>query len=154
MNEGFFANYKEFIISPLEEQKVNQIEFDPQDYHTHYILTLSLYDFLLSSWREANKYEIEVEKSIEKVLEEFNTTQKGIYHLQVLELEGDKSYFVLSLSCKTKMENKEANDRISYIIEKIISNPFYIGQSWFRLIGEKGRVKRKLFCFSFREYTV
>mgnify|MGYP005642905791 CR=1 FL=1 len=115
---------------------------------------MSLYDSLLLNWGEANKYEIEVEKSIEKVLEEFNNTQKGIYHLQVLELESDKSYFVLSLSCKTKIENQEANDRISYIIDKIISNPFYVGQSWFRLIGDKGRIIRKLFCFSFSEYTV
>ncbi|MFC0271743.1 hypothetical protein ACFFIX_09780 [Metabacillus herbersteinensis] len=153
MNGNFFANYKEFIIYPLEEQKVNK-EFDPQEYATHYILTLSLYDSLLSNWGEANKYEVEVKESIEKVLEEFNNTQKEIYNLQVLELESDKSYFVLSLSCKTKIENQEANDRISHIVDKIISNPFYVGQSWFRLIGDKGRVIRKLFCFSFREYTV
>lgn len=154
MSGNFFANYKEFIIIPLEEQKANQKAFDPQDYATHYILTLSLYDSLLSNWRDAIKYEIEVENSIKKVIEEFNKTQKGIYHLQLLELENDESYFVLSLSCKTKIENKDASDRITYIIENIISNPFYVAQSWFRLIGDKGRLKRKLFSFSFKEYKV
>jgi hypothetical protein len=154
MSGEFFANYKEFIKVPLEVQKVNQEEFDPKDYATHYILTLSLYDSLLSNWKETTKYEIEAKKSIEKVLKGFNKKQKGVYHLQLLELEDDKSYFVLSLSCKTKVEIEEAINRISYIIENIISNPFYVGQSWFRLIGDKGRIKRKLFCFSFKEYTV
>lgn len=151
MDGNFFANYKEFIIYPLEEQ--TEKEFDPQEYATHYIITLSLFDSFLSNWEEANKYEIEVEKSIEKVLGEFNNSHKGVYHLQLLELEEDKKYFVLSLSCKDKME-QEANDRISYIIDKYISNPFYVGQSWFRLVGDKGRNARKLFCSSFREYTV
>ncbi|MBA9024724.1 hypothetical protein [Peribacillus huizhouensis] len=151
MNGNFFANYKDFIIYPLEED--NPKEFDPQDYATHYILTLSLYDSLVSNWGEANKFEVDVKKSIGKVLNEFNNTQKESYHLQLLELESDKSYFVLSLSCKTKIENSEANDRISYIIDKIISNPFYVGQSWYQLIGDKGRITRKLFCFSFKEYT-
>lgn len=151
MSHNFFSNYKEFIIYPLEEKK--EKEFDPKDYATHYILTLSLYDSLISNWGEAAKYGIQVEKSIEKVLEEFNNSRKGISHLQLLELEADKSYFVLSLSCKNKVEEQDANDHISYIIEKVITNPFYVGQSWFQLIGDKGRVNRKLFCLSFREYT-
>ncbi|MBD1383347.1 hypothetical protein [Metabacillus arenae] len=152
MNGDFFDNYKKFIMIP-EEQNANQSrEFDPQDYEAHYILTLSLYDSLISNWGEAIKYEIEVEKSIENVLEEFNSDQKGLYHLQLLELESDKPYFVLALSCKNKFENQEANDRISYILEKVISNPFYVGQGWFQFIGDKGRIKRKLFCFSFTEY--
>ncbi|MBS4177751.1 hypothetical protein [Lederbergia citrea] len=152
MKGNFFANYKEFIIYPLEDEK--EKEFDPKEYASHFILTFSLYESLLSNWGDAEKYAIEVEKSIQKVLDEFNHSQKGIYHLQLLELEGDKSYFVLSLSCKNKIENEEANDRISYIIDRLISNSFYVGQSWFRLIGNKGRNMRKLFCFSFKEYTI
>ncbi|MDQ0219586.1 hypothetical protein ELQ35_18820 [Peribacillus cavernae] len=152
MSGSFFADYKKFIVLPEEE--VSKEEFDPQNYATFYIVTLSLYDSLLTNWREANKYEIEVEKSIETVLEEFNRKQRGIYNLQILELESDNSYFVLALSCKSKIENEEANDRISHILEKILSNPFYIGQGWYKLIGEKGRIERKLFCFSFKEYMI
>lgn len=152
MSGEFFANYKEFIRIPIDKQKHKDKEFDPRDYASHYILTLSLNDSLLSNWREAHKYEIEVGKSIKKVLEEFNKVQEGIYHLQLLELEDDKSYFVLSLSCKTKVEKQAAEEQIVHIIEKVISNPFYVGQSWFRLIGDRGRINRKLFCFSFIEY--
>lgn len=151
MNGNFFADYKSYIVVP-KDQEVSKEEFDPEDYATYYILTLSLYDSLISSWSEAEKHEIEVEKSIETVLEEFNRKQKGCYHLQKLELESDKPYFVLALSCKTKIENEEATEYISYIVEKMISNPFYIGQSWYKLIGEKGRIERKLFSFSFKEY--
>jgi hypothetical protein len=154
MSGEFFANYKEFIRIPIEKQKHKHKEFDPQDYALHYILTLSLNDSLLSNWGEANKYEIEVDKSIEKVLEEFNKTQKGLYHLQLLELEEDQLYFVLSLSCKTKVDKQVAEEQIAHIIEKVISNPFYVGQSWFRLIGDRGRIDRKLFCFSFIEYKI
>jgi hypothetical protein len=154
MSGEFFSNYKDFIMIPIEEQKVKQKDFDPQDYATHYILTLSLYDSLISKWSEAIKYGIEIEKSIDKVFKEFNKSQNDIYHLQLLELDEDKSYFVFSLSCKTKIESVEENDRISYIIENILSNPFYVGQSWFRIIGDKGRIKRKLFSFSFKEYSL
>jgi hypothetical protein len=152
MTTNFFANYKDFIILPLEE-KVNITEFKPQDFVTHYILTLSLNESLISCWKEANKYELDIKQSIEDVLADFNRNQNGLYFLQVLELDEDKSYFVLSLSCKYAFESDEVNKRISYIIEKLLSNPFYVGQSWFRLIGEKGRIRRKLFCFSYREYT-
>ncbi|MBS4208048.1 hypothetical protein [Bacillus sp. FJAT-50079] len=152
MRTNFFANYKEFIIYPKEKEK--EKEFDPKDYATHYILTLSLNDPSISNWEEANKYEIEIEKSIEQVLEAFNTSQKGIYHLLLLEIEDDQSYFVLSLSCKTKIESQEANDHVSYIMDRIVSNPFYVGQSWFRLVGDKARGERRLFNYSFKEYTV
>ncbi|WP_299088481.1 hypothetical protein [uncultured Metabacillus sp.] len=152
MSKDFFANYKEYIMIPKQEETVKQKKFDPEDYASHFILTLSLYDSLLSSWNEAEKYEVDVNKSIEKVLKQMNQSHEGVYHFQLLEFETDKSYFVLSLSCKEKIEEKEAEACISYIIEKIISNPFYVRHSWFRLIGNKGRVKRKLFCFSFKEY--
>jgi hypothetical protein len=114
---------------------------------------LSLYDSLLSKWSEASKFEIEVEKSIEKVLKDFNKTQNGVYYLQLLEINSEKTYFVLSLSCKSTIKKEEEEDRISHIIENILSNPFYVGQSWFRIIGNKGRIKRKLFSFSYKQYT-
>ncbi|PLR91106.1 hypothetical protein [Bacillus sp. T33-2] len=154
MSENFFADYKNYIVIPLEEKKTGKKAFDPADYATFYILTLSLYDSLLTNWKDASKYEIEVEKSIKKVLEDFNRSQNGIYHLQLLELDDTQSYFVLALSCKDKIEKDEANDYIAYIIEKLLSNRFYIGQHWYRVTGERGRIERKLFCFSFKEYTM
>ncbi|CAH0345355.1 hypothetical protein [Bacillus sp. CECT 9360] len=153
MNGNFFADYKNYIVLPVE-QEVSKEEFDPKDYGTYYILTLSLYDSLISKWSEATKFDIDVEKSIETVLAEFNKRHKSKYHLQILELESDKSYFVLALSCKNEVENQEGMDRIPYIVEKRLSNPFYTGQCWFNLVGQRGRMSRKLFCFSFREYTL
>jgi hypothetical protein len=149
---NYFADYKKYIVLPLEKE-VTKEEFDPADYGTFYILTLSLNDSLIENWNEADKFEIETVKSIETVLEEFNRKQKGTYYLQFLELEADKPYFVLALACKAKVDSQEANERVSYIVEKIISNAFYIGQGWYKFIGQKGRIERKLFCFSFREYT-
>lgn len=153
MNGNFFADYKNYVVLPVE-QKVSKEEFDPKDYGAYYILTLSLYDSLISEWREAIKFEIEVEKSIETVLSEFNRRHNGMYHLQVLELESDKPYFVLALSCKNEIENQEAMEQIPYIVEKRLSNLFYTGQCWFKLIGQRGRMTRKLFCCSFKEYAM
>jgi hypothetical protein len=154
MNENFFADYKNFVVIPSEKQTVGNERFDPKDYSSYYILTVSLYDSLLSNWKDANKYEIDVKKSIDIVLDEFNKKQKGMNHLQLLEFENDKSYFVMALSCKNKFEKQEENNRISNYIEKLISNPFYIGQNWYKLIGHKGRNERKLFSFSIKEYTI
>jgi hypothetical protein len=95
-----------------------------------------------------------VEKSIKTVLKDFNLQQRERYHLQLLELDRFTNYFILALSSKTKFEPGEENDRISFIIDKILTNPFYVGQSWFNLIGEKGRVERKLFNCSFKKYAM
>ncbi|MCM2533366.1 hypothetical protein NDK43_14355 [Neobacillus pocheonensis] len=152
MNENFFGNYKNFIVIPLEQHKVGKKSFDPNDYSSYYILTLSLYDSLILNWIDAKKYEIDVKKSIEKVVDEFNQKQKGNNHLQLLEFEDDKSYFVLALSNKTKIDNQEENGQLSNFIERMISNSFYIGQSWYKLIGHRGRIERKLFNFSIKEY--
>ncbi|MEH7416847.1 hypothetical protein V7266_16300 [Neobacillus drentensis] len=65
-----------------------------------------------------------------------------------------KNYFILALSLKTKLNPNEEKDRITYIIDHILTNPFYVGQSWFNLIGEKGKVARKLFSCSFKEYAM
>lgn len=77
---------------------------------------------------------------------EFNQKQYERYHLELLELDRFNNYFVLALSSKTKFETKEENDRISYVVDRMLTNPFYVGQGWFNLIGEKGRVERKLFA--------
>ena len=79
--------------------------------------------------------------------------QREKYHLQLLELDKFKNYFILALSSKTRFNPGEEDDRIAYVIDRLLTNPFYVGQSWFNLIGEKGRVARKLFCYSFKEYV-
>jgi len=153
MSNRFFADYKKFIVVPEQEEKYSDKGFDPHEFASHFILTLSIFDPVISSWAESSKHEIDVEKSIEHVLEGFNERYHGVYHLKLLELEMDKTYFVLALSVKDKIEPEQAEFGISNIIEKMISNPFYIGQSWYKFTSEKGRVERKLFCFSFKEYA-
>jgi hypothetical protein len=148
MSEGFFADYKKFIIIPEEEHKVGKKAFDPGDYASHYILTLSIFDAVISEWRQAAKHDIDVEQSIHNVLTEFNLKHYSTYHLQLLELDMEKSYFVLALSSRNPIEAEAAETRVGDIVEKMISNPFYIGQSC-----ERGRVERKLFSFSYKEYT-
>jgi hypothetical protein len=154
MSENFFVDYKKFIVVPEDEMRVGKEVFDPKNYAAYYILTLSIFDSRLSTWRDASKYDIDVEKSIKTVLENFNKKQRGLYHLQLLELDKFTNYFIMALSSKTKFEPGEENDRISSIIDKMLTNPFYIGQNWFNLVGDKGRVERKLFCCSFKEYVV
>ncbi|MGG3471438.1 hypothetical protein ABES02_28715 [Neobacillus pocheonensis] len=152
MIENFFADYKKFIVEPEDEKRVVNEVFDPKNYEAYYILTLSIFNSRLSTWKDASKFEIDVENSIKTVLLDFNQKQREKYHLQLLELDKFKNYFILALSSKTKFNPEEENDRISLIVNKILTNPFYVGQNWFNLIGEKGRVERKLFCYSFKEY--
>ncbi|MCQ6277698.1 hypothetical protein [Bacillus sp. EB600] len=154
MSENFFADYKKFIVVPEDENRVGKEVYDPKNYAAYYILTLSIFNSRISTWRDASKFEIDVEKSIKTVILDFNQNQRGIYHLQLLELDRFKNYFILALSSKTKFEEEEAKERISFIIDRILTNPFYVAQNWFNLIGEKGRVERKLFCWSFKEYKV
>jgi hypothetical protein len=148
---NFFANYKNYIVVPEDEKQVNEV-FDPKNYAGYYILTLSIFDSRLSTWKDASKFEIDIEKSIKTVLRDFNQMQREEFHLQLLELDKFKNYFILALSTKTKFNPGEENDRIGYIIDRILTNPFYVAQGWFNIIGEKGRVARKLFCCSFKEY--
>ncbi|MBM7652832.1 hypothetical protein [Neobacillus cucumis] len=154
MIENFFADYKKFIVEPVDEKRHLNEAYDPKNYAAFYILTLSIFDSRLSTWKDANKFEIDIEKSIKTVLRDFNQKQHENYHLQLLELDRFKNYFILALSSKTKINPGEEKDRIAYIVDKLLTNPFYVGQSWFNLIGEKGRVARKLFCCSFKEYVV
>jgi hypothetical protein len=93
MSNHFFADYKKFIVIPKQDEKFSEKGFDPHEFASHFILTLSIFDPVISSWTEASKHEIEVEKSIEHVLDTFNQRNHGVYHLNLLELEEDKTYF-------------------------------------------------------------
>jgi len=152
MNENFFADYKKFIVVPEDKKPVGKEVFDPKNYAAYYILTLSIFDSRLSTWRDASKYEIDVEKSIKTVLKDFNQQQRERYHLQLLELDKFTNYFILALSSKIKFGPEEEIDRISFIIDKTLMNSFYVGQGWFNLTGERGKVERKLFNCSFKKY--
>jgi hypothetical protein len=154
MIENFFDDYKNYIVVPEDEKRVVNETYDPKNFAAFYILTLSIFDSRLATWKDASKFEIDVEKSIKTVLKDFNQKQKKRYHLQLLELDRFKNYFILALSSNTKFNPGEEKDRIAYIIDNILTNPFYVGQGWFNLIGEKGKVARKLFCCSFKEYAV
>jgi hypothetical protein len=153
MMDKFFADYKKFIVEPVDEKTVGNEAFDPNKYAAYYILTLSLFDSRLTTWRDASKYEIDVEKSIDIVLKDFNQNQRENYYLQLLEVDQTKNYFIVALSSKTKFDRDEENEQISFIVDKILTNPFYIGQSWYNLIGHKGKVARKLFNCSYKEYV-
>ncbi|MFP5105871.1 hypothetical protein ACSU6B_03740 [Neobacillus sp. C211] len=152
MIENFFADYKNYIVVPEDERQVGNEVFDPKHFEAYYILTLSIFDSRLSTWKDASKFEIDVEKSIKIVLRDFNQIERQKYHLQLLEFDKYKNYFILALSSKTKFNPGEEKDRINELIDKKVTNPFYVGQNWFNLIGDKGRVARKLFCCSFKEY--
>lgn len=151
--DNFFADYKKFIIEPEDEKTVGNESFDPNKYAAYYILTLSLFDSRLTTWKDARKFEIDVEKSIGIVLKDFNQNQSENYHLQLLEVDQSKNYFILALSSKIKFDRDKESERISFIVDRILTNPFYIGQNWYNLIGHKGKVARKLFNCSYREYV-
>ncbi|ULT59325.1 hypothetical protein L1999_12685 [Neobacillus drentensis] len=153
MMEDFFADYKRYIVEPEDEKRVENKVFDPKNFAAYYILTLSIFDSRLMTWNDASKFGIDVEKSIKTIVGDFNQKQSEKYHLQLLELDPLKNYFILALSSKTKFNPGEEKDGIAYIIDRFLTNPFYVGQGWFNLIGEKGRVARKLFCCSFKEYV-
>lgn len=155
MSENFFDKYKEFVVVPKKEQEDMTQAFDPRGYSKHFIVTFSLYDSFISCWREAKKYQIEAGKSIEKVVRDFNAKKNGSYRLQVLEFEEDNSYFVLALSCKKNMESEEAiKDTISNLLERDFSNDLLIGETWYQLIGFKGKFERRLFTVTVMKYTV
>ncbi|SEN21916.1 hypothetical protein SAMN05192533_11072 [Mesobacillus persicus] len=153
MSTQFFADYKKYIVIPVEKPEFSKKSFDPREYASHYILTLSIFEPVICNWTQASKHEIDVKKSIEDVLTVFNQKHYGQFHLELLEIVEDKTYFVVALSVKNTVEPQQAEFEISNIVDKMISNPFYIGQSWYKLTSEKGRVERKLFSFSFKEYA-
>lgn len=154
MKENFFADYKKYIVVPVDEKKVGKEEYNPNNYAAYYILTLSIFNSKISTWKDASKYEIDIEKSIKIVLEDFNQRLYDKYHLQLLELNKFSNYFILALSTKDRFHPDEEEVRISEIVNKMITNSFYVRQNWFNLIGEKGRIERKLFSCSYKEYKL
>ncbi|GED33203.1 hypothetical protein BCE02nite_43440 [Brevibacillus centrosporus] len=154
MSENFFGNYKEFVVIPMEENEEGIEEvFVPQDYSIHYILTFSLYDSCISSWREASKYHLDAEKSLRKVVEELNAKKKGIVRLELLEIDDKTTYFVVALSWKDQKEEEEAVRRnIQYFLEKDLSTDLLIGEKWYQLIGAKGKFERRLFAYNMEKY--
>src|SRR3954465_13600413 len=114
MFENFFADYKNFVVVPRDEKQVENEVYDPKNYAGYYILTLSIFDSRLATWKDASKFEIDVEKSIKTVLKDFNQKQQKRYHLQLLEFDRFKNYFILALSSNTKFNPGEEKDRISY----------------------------------------
>jgi hypothetical protein len=153
MSKSFFADYKKYIVIPDEEKKVGKKAFDPREFAGHYILTLTIYQPVIKTWAQAEKFNIDPQKSIEKVLEDFNQKHHDLYHLELLELEDQQLYFVVAFSCREKIEEDKTEGLISHIVERLLTNPFYIAQSWYNLTSERGRVERKLFCYSYRVYT-
>lgn len=153
MIENFFADYKKFVVVPEDESQVTNEVFDPKKYAGYYILTISIFDSRISTWKDASKFEIDIEKSIKTVLRNSNQMQREKYHFHLLEIDKFKNYFILALSTKTRFNPGEEDDSIAYVMDRILTNPFYVGQNWFKLIGERGRVARKLFCYSFKEYV-
>lgn len=155
MGIKFFNNYKQFVTIPPEKKPEDEVTFRPEDYDKFFIITVSLYNPLISCWREAaNQYHIEIDTSLKRVGEEFNKKHKGSDYLQVLEVEEDNLYFVWALSCNTKHDSQEdLNSRISYLLSKL-SNSLYVGESWYQLIGDKGRINRQLFSYTMKEYIM
>lgn len=154
MSENFFDKYQEFVVAPPDEKADRTEPFNPQGYTKHYILTFSLFDSLISCWREAKKYHIDVRKSLEKAVGHFNK-KNGSVHLQILELEEEKAYFVLALSCATTEENEEeVPPAITSLLEKDFANDLLIGETWYQLIGFKGKFERRLFSYTSKAYTI
>jgi hypothetical protein len=103
MIENFFADYKHYIVVPEDEKKVVNEVIDPKDYAAYYILTLSMFDSRLTTWNDARKFEIDVEKSIKSVLRDFNQMQREKFQLQLLELDKSKNYFILVFLLKQNL---------------------------------------------------
>lgn len=154
MSADFFANYKDFMVFPDDDEYSLKKEFIPQVYQAHYIITLLLMDSLLSSWMEAAKLDIDIKKSLQKVIDEWNRREKGAHNMQLLELKEDTTYLVLALSFKTRIDNdEEVSKEIETMIQKEFTNSLFIGERWYTLVGEQGKMNRRLFKLMFKEYT-
>ncbi|ELK42729.1 hypothetical protein D478_06954 [Brevibacillus agri BAB-2500] len=82
-----------------------------------------------------------------------SSTHGGDAYLQILEMEEDQSYFVLALSCKTASDQEQAvMNRITHLLEKDFATDLLIGETWYQLIGTKGKFERKLFSYSIQPY--
>ncbi|MED3499722.1 hypothetical protein [Brevibacillus agri] len=153
MSDRFFGNYKAFVVIPEKKQKAEPKAFDPSDYTRHFVLTFSLYDSLIANWKEAAKFKVQPRQGLARVVDDFNLKHGGDAYLQILEMEEDQSYFVLALSCKTASDQEQAvMNRITHLLEKDFATDLLIGETWYQLIGTKGKFERKLFSYSIQPY--
>ncbi|MFD2370985.1 hypothetical protein ACFSO0_13740 [Brevibacillus sp. GCM10020057] len=155
MSENFFGQYKEFVVVPKESKdEGGEGAFTPQDYAAHYILTFSLYDSGIACWREAAKFHVDVEKSLHKVVADLNTKKRAVLRLELLEIDPEKTYFVLALSWRGGEEEEPAVlARIHSFLEKDFSTDLLIGERWYQLIGDKGKFERRLFVYTLEKYV-
>ena len=58
MKENFFADYKKFIVMPIDEEQIGKEEFDPLKYASYYILTLSLFNSRISNCRNPHIFSL------------------------------------------------------------------------------------------------
>ncbi|MDF2684509.1 MAG: hypothetical protein K0R47_5699 [Brevibacillus sp.] len=154
MSENFFGHYKEFVVVPKGEKEEGiEEEFVPEDYASHYILTFSLYDSCISSWKEADKFHVDAEHSLKKVVAELNAKKKSLVRLELLEIDDEKMYFVLALSWKERKNSEQTvRDRVQSFLEKDFSTDLLIGETWYQLIGAKGKFERRLFTYTMEKY--
>ncbi|MGN7470115.1 hypothetical protein [Brevibacillus sp. SAFN-007a] len=153
MSDRFFENYKAFVVLPEKERKAGPKAFDPSDYTRHFVLTCSLYDSLIANWKEAAKFKVEPRQGLARVIEAFNRKHGDDVYLQILEMEEDQSYFVLALSSATADDQEqEDTNRIVQLLEKDFACDLLIGETWYQLIGDKGKFERKLFSYSILPY--
>ncbi|KMZ40085.1 MULTISPECIES: hypothetical protein [Bacillales] len=153
MSDPFFSNYKAFVVVPADEKQMGPEPFSPNDYASHFILTFSLYDAVISSWREATKYKVQAKKGLSNVIEGFNAKRRGTARLHLLEMEEDQAYFVLALSLKIQKDNEKAvMETITNLLDKDFATDLLIGETWYQIIGAKGKFERKLFSYNVQPY--
>ncbi|GEB34679.1 MULTISPECIES: hypothetical protein [Brevibacillus] len=154
MSDRFFGNYKAFVVIPAKEKGAGPKAFDPSDYSRHFILTFSLYDSLITCWKEAGKFKVQPRQGLARVIDAFNLKHDGTAYLQMLEMEDDQPYFVLALSCKSAADHEQAAiNRITQLLEKDFATDLLIGETWYQLIGAKGKFERKLFSYNIQPYA-
>ncbi len=152
MNHQFFADYKKYIVFPDEEKNGRNKAFDPHDFASHFIVTLTVYQPVIDCWQQAGKFGIDIKAGLEAVIAAFNGKHRGSWHIELLELDEQSPYIVLALSSKQEVADAAADNFIHQIVERQLTNPLYIGQLWYQLTNERGRIERKLFSSSFRKY--
>jgi hypothetical protein len=154
MSADFFANYKDYLVFPDDDEYNRNEEFTPQTYEAHYIVTLFLMDSLISTWAQADKLELDIEKSLQKVIGEWNRKEKGTHYIQLLEINETSTFLVLALSFKSKMNREEElSEKIEKLIQKEFTNSLFVGERWYTLVGDQGKKHRRLFKLHYKEYT-
>ncbi|WCK56380.1 hypothetical protein PP175_10940 [Aneurinibacillus sp. Ricciae_BoGa-3] len=157
----FFDNFRHFVVLPQTEEGSEAINFDPEQYEKHYIITLLLNQPVISSWREAPHDELNVSENLRMAISNFNKREAACSFLQLLEMEMDKNYLVMALSYNPPaMPNSpigaEINDAgepdISQYLESTIGCWLYNRDRWYQLVSREARFKRKLFVIHAKEY--